>query len=53
MHDDIERFLQTLEAERGFSANTIFAYRNDLGQFIAFCGTRRTARSRTSCRTNP
>jgi integrase/recombinase XerD len=36
MQDDVERFLQTLESERGFSANTIFAYRNDLGQFIAF-----------------
>ncbi|HEU5432117.1 MAG TPA: tyrosine-type recombinase/integrase [Thermomicrobiales bacterium] len=36
MHDDVERFLQNLEAERGFSANTIFAYRNDLGQFVTF-----------------
>jgi site-specific recombinase XerD len=30
MHQDVERFLQVLEAERGFSVNTIFAYRNDL-----------------------
>ncbi|HEU0116790.1 MAG TPA: tyrosine-type recombinase/integrase [Thermomicrobiales bacterium] len=36
MQDDVDRFLQNLEAERGFSANTIFAYRNDLGQFVAF-----------------
>jgi integrase/recombinase XerD len=36
MHDDVERFLQNLEAERGFSTNTIFAYRNDLGQFTTF-----------------
>lgn len=36
MHRDVERFLQVLEAERGFSVNTIFAYRNDLTQFLAF-----------------
>jgi integrase/recombinase XerD len=36
MKDHIERFLQVLEAERGFSVNTIFAYRNDLNQFAAF-----------------
>ena len=36
MHQDVERFLQVLEAERGFSVNTIFAYRNDLTQFLAF-----------------
>ena len=29
-------FLQMLEAERGFSGNTISAYRNDLVQFIAY-----------------
>jgi integrase/recombinase XerD len=33
---DIERFLSVLEAERGFSVNTIFAYRNDLTQFHGF-----------------
>jgi integrase/recombinase XerD len=36
MKQQIERFLQVLEAERGFSVNTIFAYRNDLTQFLAF-----------------
>lgn len=36
MKQSIERFLQVLEAERGFSVNTIFAYRNDLTQFLAF-----------------
>jgi integrase/recombinase XerD len=36
MQLDVERFLQVLEAERGFSVNTIFAYRNDLTQFLAF-----------------
>src|SRR5215212_903991 len=38
MHQDVERFLQVLEAERGFSVNTIFAYRNDLMQFLTFLG---------------
>jgi integrase/recombinase XerD len=36
MKQSVERFLQVLEAERGFSVNTIFAYRNDLNQFLAF-----------------
>jgi integrase/recombinase XerD len=39
MHQDVERFLQVLEAERGFSVNTIFAYRNDLTQFLSFLGS--------------
>lgn len=36
MQDDVERFLRALETERGFSANTVFAYRNDLTQFAGF-----------------
>ncbi len=36
MQGSIERFLNVLETERGFSVNTIFAYRNDLAQFLAF-----------------
>jgi integrase/recombinase XerD len=36
MKQNIERFLEVLETERGFSVNTIFAYRNDLNQFLAF-----------------
>lgn len=36
MQAHIDRFLQVLETERGFSVNTIFAYRNDLSQFLAF-----------------
>jgi integrase/recombinase XerD len=36
MREDVERFLQVLEAQRGFSVNTIFAYRNDLGQFVTY-----------------
>jgi integrase/recombinase XerD len=36
MRDSVERFLATLEAERGFSGNTVSAYRNDLTQFTRF-----------------
>ena len=36
MQSAIQRFLFGLESERGFSANTISAYRNDLGQFVAY-----------------
>jgi len=36
MEQDVDRFLRVLEGERGFSLNTIAAYRNDLGQFIVF-----------------
>lgn len=38
MQDAVDRFLQVLESERGFSANTISAYRNDLAQFIGYLG---------------
>ncbi|MCC6792023.1 MAG: tyrosine-type recombinase/integrase, partial [Thermomicrobiales bacterium] len=36
MQESVDRFLQELESERGFSANTISAYRNDLVQFIGY-----------------
>ncbi len=36
MQSDLDRFLQELESERGFSINTIFAYKNDLSQFMGF-----------------
>ena len=36
MDHDIDRFLRVLETERGFSVNTIFAYRNDLTQFLGY-----------------
>jgi integrase/recombinase XerD len=49
MQSDIDRFLQVLETERGFSVNTIFAYRNDLFQFLAFLrGDSRTDAGRES-----
>ena len=33
----IERFLDHLTVERGLSANTLAAYRRDLGRYVAFC----------------
>jgi len=36
MEEKVEQFLASLRAERGFSENTIAAYRNDLLQFIPF-----------------
>ncbi len=36
MEKAIEEFLQHLVVERGFSQNTLDAYRNDLGQFTEF-----------------
>lgn len=36
MEYQVQRFLQVLSVERGFSGNTIAAYQNDLSQFSAF-----------------
>jgi integrase/recombinase XerD len=36
MQDLVDRFLLVLDSERGFSGNTISAYRNDLLQFIGY-----------------
>jgi len=38
MQQEVDRFLVVLASERGFSVNTIFAYRNDLTQFTRFLG---------------
>lgn len=38
MEEKVEQFLTALQAERGFSANTIAAYRNDLHQIITYLG---------------
>lgn len=35
MQEQVERFLRYLKEERGYSDNTIAAYRNDLSQFVA------------------
>ncbi len=37
--EQIDNFLQYIAAERGFSANTAGAYRNDLTQFAGFLGS--------------
>ncbi|MFH1084926.1 MAG: tyrosine-type recombinase/integrase, partial [Chloroflexota bacterium] len=36
MHEQIEGFLNALREVKGYSNNTIVAYRNDLGQFLGF-----------------
>ena len=36
MQEQIDRFLRYLQGEKGYSENTIAAYRNDLQQFLAF-----------------
>lgn len=36
MREDIERFLAYLEVEKGFSGNTLAAYRNDLNDLAGF-----------------
>lgn len=33
MHEEVDRFLIVLQRDKGFSGNTIAAYRNDLAQF--------------------
>ncbi|NOX63747.1 MAG: site-specific tyrosine recombinase XerD [Chloroflexi bacterium] len=36
MQDQVDAFLEHLQVEQGYSPNTIAAYRNDLGQFLAY-----------------
>ncbi len=45
MRDDIESFLSYLTVEKGFSLNTIEAYRNDLNQLASFAGDRAVKRN--------
>jgi integrase/recombinase XerD len=40
MKEQIEQFLQYITEEKGYSANTLAAYRNDLTQFLAFLSGR-------------
>jgi integrase/recombinase XerD len=40
MREQVERFLEYITAEKGYSGNTLAAYRNDLDQFMTFLGTR-------------
>jgi integrase/recombinase XerD len=41
--EPIEQFLSTLEAQKGFSGNTLAAYRNDLSQFAGYLGEGQSA----------
>ena len=45
MRDDIESFLSYLTVEKGFSLNTIEAYRNDLNQLASFAEERAVKRN--------
>jgi integrase/recombinase XerD len=40
VRESVDRFLDELQADNGFSANTISAYRNDLNQFVIFMETK-------------
>ena len=48
MRDVIESFLNYLVVEKGFSQNTIEAYRNDLKQLAAFIESEAAKRGTTS-----
>lgn len=45
MEEQIAGFLTALEGDRGFSLNTVAAYRNDLGQFSLFLREKHTFES--------
>ena len=47
MKEDIERFLSYLSVEKGFSENTLVAYRNDLSQLAIFVDEDATRRGST------
>ena len=38
MREAVDNFLNYLAVEKGFSPNTIAAYRNDLNQLVSFIG---------------
>lgn len=40
MKEQIDQFLDYITEEKGYSANTLAAYRNDLSQFMDYLGTR-------------
>jgi len=40
MQGQVQQFLDYITTEKGYSQNTLAAYRNDLSQFIAFLGAR-------------
>lgn len=40
MKEQVDQFLEYITVEKGYSSNTLAAYRNDLGQFMAFLGPR-------------
>jgi integrase/recombinase XerD len=40
MEQHVQQFLRSLTADKGYSENTVAAYRNDMGQFAAFLRAR-------------
>ncbi len=40
MEEQVQQFLNYITVEKGYSSNTLAAYRNDLSQFVSFLGTR-------------
>jgi integrase/recombinase XerD len=42
MREQVQQFLEYVSTEKGYSSNTLAAYRNDLSQFIAFLEPRVT-----------
>jgi integrase/recombinase XerD len=40
MNEKIQQFLDFITVEKGYSQNTLAAYRNDLSQFVAYLGNR-------------
>lgn len=52
MREQIESFLNSLQVKKGYSNNTIVAYRNDLGQFMRFLDDRADATSWDAVGTN-
>jgi len=40
MEEQVQQFLNYIAVEKGYSSNTLAAYRNDLSQFVSFLGTR-------------
>lgn len=36
MKEQVQQFLEYLSTEKGYTSNTIIAYQNDLGQFVAY-----------------
>ncbi|MCH8897260.1 MAG: site-specific integrase, partial [Chloroflexi bacterium] len=52
MEESVKSFLQHLVVEKGFSRNTLEAYRNDLGQFEGFVRERCNGSTNSNIKSN-